>query len=45
VHLLFDVPFHQAKGPNAAVRRALGDSTNRNVKVIRALAEKWGEPG
>jgi uncharacterized protein (DUF1697 family) len=45
VHLLFDIPFHQARGPDAAVRRALGDSTNRNVKVIRALAEKWGEPG
>ena len=41
VHLLLDIPFHQAKGPNAAVRRALGDSTNRNVKVIRALAGKW----
>jgi uncharacterized protein (DUF1697 family) len=41
VHLLFDIPYHAAKGPNAAVRRALGDSTNRNVKVIRALAEKW----
>lgn len=41
VHLLFDIPYHSAKGPNAAVRRALGDSTNRNVKVIRALAEKW----
>jgi uncharacterized protein (DUF1697 family) len=42
VHLLFDIPYHAARGPNAAVRRALGDSTNRNVKVIRALAEKWG---
>ncbi len=41
VHLLFDIPYHSAKGPNAAVRRALGDSTNRNVKVIRSLAEKW----
>ena len=42
VHLLFDIPYHQAKGPNAAVRRALGDSTNRNVRVIRTLADKWG---
>ncbi|HET8560438.1 MAG TPA: DUF1697 domain-containing protein [Marmoricola sp.] len=42
VHLLFDIPYHEAKGPNAAVRRALGDSTNRNVRVIRTLAEKWG---
>jgi uncharacterized protein (DUF1697 family) len=42
VHLLFDIPYHQAKGPNAEVRRALGESTNRNVTVIRALARKWG---
>lgn len=41
VHLLFDIPYHEAKGPNAAVKKALGVSTNRNVKVIRALAEKW----
>ncbi len=41
VHLLLDVPFHEAKGPNAAVKRALGDCTNRNVKVIRVLVEKW----
>jgi uncharacterized protein (DUF1697 family) len=41
VHLLYDVPFHDAKGPNAAVTRALGVSTNRNVKVVRALVEKW----
>jgi uncharacterized protein (DUF1697 family) len=42
VHLLFDIPYHEAKGPNAAVRKALGVSTNRNIKVIRVLAEKWG---
>jgi uncharacterized protein (DUF1697 family) len=42
VHLLFDIPFHEAKGPNAAIKKAMGVSTNRNVKVIRTLAEKWG---
>ena len=42
VHLLFDVAFHEAKAPPAAVRKAYGVSTNRNVKVIRALARKWG---
>lgn len=42
VHLLFDIPYHEAKGPNAAVKKAMGVSTNRNVKVIRKLAEKWG---
>jgi uncharacterized protein (DUF1697 family) len=41
VHLLFDIPYHEAKGPNAAVKRALGVSTNRNLKVVRALAAKW----
>lgn len=43
VHLLFDIPYHEAKGPSAAVKRALGVSTNRNAKVIRTLAEKWGQ--
>jgi uncharacterized protein (DUF1697 family) len=41
VHLLFDIPYGEAKGPNAAVKRALGVSTNRNAKVVRALREKW----
>ncbi|WP_310964303.1 DUF1697 domain-containing protein [Nocardioides terrisoli] len=41
VHLLFDLPFHQAKPPSAAVKRALGVSTNRNVTVVRALVQKW----
>jgi len=40
-HLLFDIPFHEAKPPPAAVKRAYGISTNRNVKVIRTLALKW----
>lgn len=42
VHLLYDVPYHQAKVSGAAVEKRLGVSTNRNAKVIRALAEKWG---
>ncbi|WP_445258929.1 DUF1697 domain-containing protein [Nocardioides aurantiacus] len=41
VHLLYDVPFGQAKPPRAAVTRALGISTNRNVTVLRTLSEKW----
>ena len=43
VHQISYRPYHEVKGPSAAVKRALGVSTNRNVKVIRALAEKWGE--
>lgn len=42
VHLLFDIAFHEAKAPPAEVKRAYGVSTNRNVKVIRTLAQKWG---
>ena len=40
-HMLFDIPFHEAKPPRAAVKRAYGVSTNRNLKVVRALVEKW----
>ena len=42
VHFLFDVPYHAAKISNAAIEKVLGPATNRNVKVIHALAEKWG---
>ena len=42
VHLLYDKPYHEAKRSNAAVERAMGVATNRNAKVIRALAQKWG---
>ena len=41
VHLLMTDPYHQAKLTNAAVEKALGAATNRNLRVIRALAEKW----
>ncbi len=41
MHLLYDVAFHEAKGPSAAVRRAMGESTNRNLTVLRVLGEKW----
>lgn len=42
VHLLLDVPYHKSKAVNAVWKR-LGVTTNRNVKVIRALAERWGD--
>ena len=42
VHLLYDVPYGEAKNSNAQVEKLLGPATNRNAKVIRALAEKWG---
>lgn len=43
VHLLYAKPYHEAKVSNAQVEKALGVATNRNAKVIRTLAEKWGE--
>ena len=41
VHLLVTDPYHQARLSNAEVEKALGVATNRNLRVIRALAEKW----
>jgi uncharacterized protein (DUF1697 family) len=41
VHLLYDKPYHEAKVSNALVEKVLGVATNRNVKVVRALTEKW----
>lgn len=42
VHLLYDKPYHEAKRANAAVEKAMGVATARNLTVIRALAKKWG---
>lgn len=42
VHLLYDVPYHQARNSNAQVEKLLGPATNRNATVIRTLASKWG---
>ena len=42
VHLLYDLPYGEAKNSNAQVEKLLGPATNRNAKVIRAIAEKWG---
>lgn len=41
-HLLLGKDYHSAKLSNAVVEKHLGIATNRNVKVIRILAEKWG---
>jgi uncharacterized protein (DUF1697 family) len=42
VHLLLGENYHEAKLTNAAVEKLLGVATNRNLNVIRTLAEKWG---
>ena len=41
VHMLYDVPYGTS---NAAplVEKLAGPGTNRNLKVVRTLAERWG---
>jgi uncharacterized protein (DUF1697 family) len=41
-HLLLGNDYHTARLTNAVVEKHLGVSTNRNLNVIRTLAEKWG---
>ena len=41
VHLLLGDNYHEAKLTNATIEKQLGVATNRNLTVIRALAEKW----
>lgn len=42
VHLLYDLPYHEARTSNAAIERIVGRATNRNARVIADLAAKWG---
>lgn len=42
VHLLLGENYHEAKLTNAIVEKHLGVATNRNLNVIRTLADKWG---
>jgi len=42
VHLLLGDNYHEARLTNAQVEKHLGVATNRNLTVIKALAEKWG---
>ena len=41
VHLMLGENYHEASLTNAVVERKIGVSTNRNLTVIRALAQKW----
>jgi hypothetical protein len=43
VHLLLGKDYHTARLDNALVEKHLGVATNRNLKVIRTLAQKWGD--
>lgn len=42
VHFLYAKPYHEARMSNATIEKRIGVATNRNARVIRALAEKWG---
>ncbi|MFL6155207.1 MAG: DUF1697 domain-containing protein [Marmoricola sp.] len=42
VHMMYDVAYQEAKQSNAQIEKVLGVATNRNVKVVRELAERWG---
>ncbi len=42
VHLLISSDYHQATLTNTQVEKHLGVATNRNVSVVRTLAERWG---
>ena len=41
VHLLYDVPYGTSKSA-PLIEKVAGPGTNRNLKVIRTLADKWG---
>jgi len=42
VHLLLGENYHTAKLTNAVIEKHFGVATNRNLTVIRTLAERWG---
>jgi len=42
VHLLISSDYHQARLTNTLVEKHLGVATNRNLTVVRTLAERWG---
>ena len=44
-HLLVVTPSARGRLSNATVEKVLGVATNRNLNVIRTLAEKWGDTG
>ena len=42
VHLLLGPDYHTATLTNAVIEKHLGVATNRNLNVVRTLAERWG---
>jgi uncharacterized protein (DUF1697 family) len=43
-HLLVVTPSARGRLTNATIEKVLGVATNRNLNVIRTLADKWGDP-
>jgi uncharacterized protein (DUF1697 family) len=41
VHLLYDIPYGQAKLSNPKLERTVGPATNRSLKVLREIVERW----
>lgn len=41
VHLLYDIPYGQAKLSNPKLEKTVGPATNRSLKVLREIVERW----
>ena len=41
VHLLYDIPYGQAKLSNPKLEKTVGPATNRSLKVLKEIVEKW----
>jgi len=41
VHLLYDAGYGQARLPTPKLERTVGPMTNRSLKVLREIAERW----
>ena len=41
VHLLYDIPYGQAKLSGPKLEKTVGPATNRSLKVLKEIVEKW----
>jgi uncharacterized protein (DUF1697 family) len=41
VHLLYDIPFGQAKLSNPKLEKTVGPATNRSLKVLQEIVDRW----
>ncbi len=42
VHLILGTAYNKTPIGNSQVEKAMGVATNRNITVLRALADRWG---